>query len=79
MLRLRKTQAQFWMLQRLRKSRFYFLLGIYPIVGWKIKDETVYVAEGASNDTGTTIKWAQGIGKEINCRENSLWTQNNFV
>lgn len=41
------------------------IAGIYPIVGWKIKDEIVYTAEGASNDTGTIIKWAQAIGMKI--------------
>lgn len=36
--------------------------GLYPIVGWQIKDELVYAAEGASNDTGVLIEWAKKIG-----------------
>ncbi|XP_014256421.1 putative glycerol kinase 5 [Cimex lectularius] len=36
--------------------------GLYPVVGWRYKDELVYLAEGASNDTGTVIKWAQQMG-----------------
>lgn len=36
--------------------------GLYPQIGWKIKDELVYVAEGAITDTGTVIEWAKSIG-----------------
>lgn len=36
--------------------------GLYPIVGWRIKDELVYAVEGASNDTGVLIEWAKQIG-----------------
>ncbi|CAL7939610.1 unnamed protein product [Xylocopa violacea] len=36
--------------------------GLYPLVGWRINDELVYMVEGASNDTGTLIEWAQKIG-----------------
>nr|CAD7455589.1 unnamed protein product [Timema tahoe] len=36
--------------------------GLYPLVGWRYKDEIVYVAEGASNDTGSLVKWAQHVG-----------------
>nr|CAD7572466.1 unnamed protein product [Timema californicum] len=36
--------------------------GLYPLVGWRYKDEIVYVAEGASNDTGSLVKWAQQVG-----------------
>ncbi|KAL0278744.1 UNVERIFIED_CONTAM: hypothetical protein PYX00_000474 [Menopon gallinae] len=38
------------------------LSGVYPVVAWRLRDETTYMAEGGSNDTGTTIKWAQKIG-----------------
>lgn len=36
--------------------------GLYPIVGWKIKDEIVYVTEGFSSDTATVIEWCRSIG-----------------
>ncbi|XP_075216468.1 glycerol kinase 5 [Lycorma delicatula] len=36
--------------------------GLYPVVGWKIKNELVYVAEGLSKDSGTLITWAQRMG-----------------
>ncbi|XP_063242555.1 putative glycerol kinase 5 isoform X2 [Bacillus rossius redtenbacheri] len=36
--------------------------GIYPVVAWRIGDETVCVAEGASSDTGSLVQWAQNIG-----------------
>ncbi|XP_059475568.1 putative glycerol kinase 5 [Neocloeon triangulifer] len=32
--------------------------GMYPLVGWKVGDDLAYLAEGASNDTGTIINWA---------------------
>lgn len=36
--------------------------GLYPVVGWQLGKDLVYVAEGANNDTGSIIKWAQNIG-----------------
>ncbi|XP_021372117.1 putative glycerol kinase 5 [Mizuhopecten yessoensis] len=36
--------------------------GLYPQIGWKIKDELVFVAEGAINDTGIVIEWAKSMG-----------------
>nr|CAD7408860.1 unnamed protein product [Timema poppensis] len=39
--------------------------GLYPLVGWRYKDEIVYVAEGASNDTGSLVKWAQQVGEYL--------------
>ncbi|XP_011296674.1 putative glycerol kinase 5 [Fopius arisanus] len=36
--------------------------GLYPLVAWKIDQELVYAAEGASNDTGTLIEWLKTIG-----------------
>ncbi|XP_057712970.1 putative glycerol kinase 5 isoform X1 [Corythoichthys intestinalis] len=35
--------------------------GLYPLVGWKIGSEVVYLAEGNAADTGTAIKWAQAL------------------
>lgn len=36
--------------------------GLYPVVGWRLGAELVYVAEGANSDTGSIIKWAQELG-----------------
>ncbi|NXH17754.1 GLPK protein, partial [Bucco capensis] len=35
--------------------------GLYPLIGWKIGEEVVYLTEGCMSDIGTAIKWAQGI------------------
>uniref|UniRef100_H2RP92 Glycerol kinase 5 n=1 Tax=Takifugu rubripes TaxID=31033 RepID=H2RP92_TAKRU len=35
--------------------------GLYPLVGWKIGSEVVYLAEGNAADTGTAINWAQKL------------------
>ncbi|XP_036409577.1 putative glycerol kinase 5 [Megalops cyprinoides] len=35
--------------------------GLYPLVGWKIGPDVVYLAEGNAADTGTAIKWAQEL------------------
>ncbi|XP_014675619.1 PREDICTED: putative glycerol kinase 5 [Priapulus caudatus] len=45
--------------------------GLYPLVGWKMEDEVVYLAEGGSADTGTAISWAQDIGLFAEARESS--------
>ncbi|XP_030607718.1 glycerol kinase 5 [Archocentrus centrarchus] len=37
------------------------VVGLYPLVGWKIGSEVVYLAEGNAADTGTAIKWAQKL------------------
>uniref|UniRef100_A0A8C5DEI6 Glycerol kinase 5 n=1 Tax=Gouania willdenowi TaxID=441366 RepID=A0A8C5DEI6_GOUWI len=37
------------------------LAGLYPLVGWKIGSEVVYLAEGNAADTGTAVKWAQEL------------------
>ncbi|XP_015415402.1 PREDICTED: putative glycerol kinase 5 isoform X4 [Myotis davidii] len=37
--------------------------GFYPLIGWKIGEEVVCIAEGNAGDTGTAIKWAQQLGK----------------
>ncbi|CAN0242732.1 unnamed protein product [Lampetra planeri] len=36
--------------------------GLYPVVGWKIREELVFLAEGNAADTGTSLKWAQELG-----------------
>ncbi|GAA6074065.1 putative glycerol kinase 5 isoform X1 [Tachysurus ichikawai] len=38
--------------------------GLYPLVGWKIGPDVVYLAEGNAADTGTAIGWAQEIGEQ---------------
>ncbi|KAF5914557.1 hypothetical protein HPG69_007942, partial [Diceros bicornis minor] len=35
--------------------------GFYPLIGWKIGQEIVCLAEGNAGDTGTAIKWAQQL------------------
>ncbi|XP_006027347.2 putative glycerol kinase 5 [Alligator sinensis] len=35
--------------------------GLYSLIGWKIGKEVVYLTEGNASDTGSTIKWAQGL------------------
>ncbi|XP_028988346.1 putative glycerol kinase 5 isoform X1 [Betta splendens] len=35
--------------------------GLYPLVGWKIGQEVVYLAEGNAADTGKAITWAQEL------------------
>ncbi|XP_064522475.1 putative glycerol kinase 5 isoform X5 [Pseudopipra pipra] len=34
---------------------------LYPLIGWKIGKEVVYLTEGTISDIGTAIKWAQDI------------------
>lgn len=36
--------------------------GIYPVVAWQLNGNTVYMAEGACNDTGSLMQWALQIG-----------------
>ncbi|XP_034935430.1 putative glycerol kinase 5 isoform X2 [Chelonus insularis] len=43
--------------------------GLYPLVAWKIGSELVYMAEGASNDTGSIIEWAKCSGMIKNPEE----------
>lgn len=42
---------------------FAFFVGLYPLIGWKIQDELVYLAEGVASDTGIAMEWAKSIGK----------------
>ncbi|XP_006637880.1 glycerol kinase 5 [Lepisosteus oculatus] len=37
------------------------MAGLYPLVGWKIGPELIYLAEGNAADTGSAIKWAQEL------------------
>eukprot|EP00070_Physeter_catodon_P024561 XP_023987672.1 putative glycerol kinase 5 isoform X2 [Physeter catodon] len=37
--------------------------GFYPLIGWKIGQEVVCLAEGNAGDTGTAIQWAQQLGR----------------
>ncbi|KAM6919020.1 glycerol kinase 5 [Xenentodon cancila] len=45
--------------------------GLYPLVGWKIGSELVYLAEGNAADTGTAIRWAQELELFSDVRETS--------
>lgn len=36
--------------------------GLYPLVGWKIGGETVYLAEGNAAGCGTAMEWAKQMG-----------------
>ncbi|KAL1420611.1 hypothetical protein MTO96_004492 [Rhipicephalus appendiculatus] len=47
------------------------LNGIYPVVGWKIRDQVTYLAEGSSFDTGTVVDWAQEMGLINNADESA--------
>ena len=43
-----------------------FFPGLYPLVGWKIGGETVYLAEGNAAGCGTAMEWARQMGKNLN-------------
>ncbi|XP_038574321.1 putative glycerol kinase 5 isoform X1 [Micropterus salmoides] len=47
------------------------MAGLYPLVGWKIGSEVVYLAEGNGADTGTAIKWAQKLELFTDVQETS--------
>ncbi|XP_020294848.1 putative glycerol kinase 5 [Pseudomyrmex gracilis] len=36
--------------------------GLYPVVGWQIGKEIVYIVEGCSSDTGILLEWAKSLG-----------------
>ena len=44
----------------------FSLPGLYPLVGWKIGQEVVYLAEGVSADTGNVLCWAKTMGETDN-------------
>uniref|UniRef100_A0A8C6MEE0 Glycerol kinase 5 n=1 Tax=Nothobranchius furzeri TaxID=105023 RepID=A0A8C6MEE0_NOTFU len=46
--------------------------GLYPLVGWRMGSDVVYLAEGNAADTGTAIKWAQELGLFSDVRETSV-------
>ena len=37
------------------------LNGLIPLVAWKIREETVFLAEGSVHDTGVVVEWAGKI------------------
>ncbi|XP_067157967.1 putative glycerol kinase 5 isoform X1 [Apteryx mantelli] len=43
--------------------------GLYPLIGWKIGEEVVYLTEGSIPNTGTAIKWAHEINLFTNVDE----------
>ena len=45
------------------KTLHVCVAGLYPLVGWKFKDELVYIAEGFASDTGRCLEWASSIGE----------------
>ncbi|XP_067898677.1 putative glycerol kinase 5 isoform X2 [Heterodontus francisci] len=51
------------------------LTGLYPLVGWKIGSEIVYIAEGNAADTGKVIQWAQQLGLFSNVAETEKMVQ----
>ncbi|NWW78163.1 GLPK protein, partial [Climacteris rufus] len=42
---------------------------LYPLIGWKIGEEVVYLTEGSVSDVGTAIQWAQDIDLFTNVDE----------
>ncbi|KFO79886.1 Putative glycerol kinase 5, partial [Cuculus canorus] len=42
---------------------------LYPLIGWKIGEEVVYLTEGCMTDIGTAIKWAQDTSLFTNVDE----------
>ncbi|XP_053246145.1 putative glycerol kinase 5 [Podarcis raffonei] len=49
--------------------------GLYPVVGWKIGKEVIFLTEGNASDTGISIKWAQSLGLFTNPEETSKIAQ----
>uniref|UniRef100_A0A8C5UDD0 Glycerol kinase 5 n=1 Tax=Malurus cyaneus samueli TaxID=2593467 RepID=A0A8C5UDD0_9PASS len=48
---------------------------LYPLIGWKIGEEVVYLTEGSISDIGTAIKWAQDIELFTNVNETAKMAQ----
>ncbi|NWU92525.1 GLPK protein, partial [Upupa epops] len=48
---------------------------LYPLIGWKIGEEVVYLTEGCVSDIGTVIKWAQDINLFTNVDETAKMAQ----
>ncbi|KAK2173417.1 hypothetical protein NP493_878g00006 [Ridgeia piscesae] len=40
------------------------MFGLYPLIGWKIGPEVVYVAEGNGGDCGQMIEWAKSLDSD---------------
>ncbi|CAD5116473.1 DgyrCDS5356 [Dimorphilus gyrociliatus] len=38
------------------------ITGLYPLIGWKIGDKIVYLAEGIIADTGRVMEWLTNVG-----------------
>ncbi|KAK3911022.1 Putative glycerol kinase 5, partial [Frankliniella fusca] len=36
--------------------------GLYPVVGWRVGGDLVYLVEGASSDTANIVNWGQSVG-----------------
>jgi putative glycerol kinase 5 len=45
--------------------------GVYPLVGWKVEDDTTFLVEGCSHDTASVLLWAHSIGLYQNVEETS--------
>uniref|UniRef100_A0A8C5NP51 Glycerol kinase 5 n=1 Tax=Junco hyemalis TaxID=40217 RepID=A0A8C5NP51_JUNHY len=48
---------------------------LYPLIGWKIGEEVVYLTEGSISDVGTAIKWALDIELFTNVDETAEMAQ----
>ncbi|NXS08119.1 GLPK protein, partial [Neodrepanis coruscans] len=51
------------------------MVSLYPLIGWKIGKEVVYLTEGSISDIGTAIKWAQDINLFTNVDETAEMAQ----
>eukprot|EP00118_Oscarella_pearsei_P007476 m.36841 g.36841 ORF g.36841 m.36841 type:complete len:371 (+) comp32301_c0_seq2:941-2053(+) len=51
------------------------LTGMFPLVGWKIGTEIVYIAEGQESGIGKTIEWGQTCGFYSSVEESSQIAQ----
>lgn len=49
--------------------------GLYPLVGWKIGKEVVFLTEGSAADAGSTIKWAKKLDLFTSVEEISRMAQ----
>jgi len=43
----------------------FAVAGLYPVIGWKIKDEVMFLAEGSASDAGTCLEWVRSIGQSL--------------
>lgn len=49
----------------------HVVIGLYPLVGWKLPDSMKFVAEGCSQDTALILNWAKSIGLFTDVAETS--------